>query len=142
MDNDLYLDETCYETSMLSSDLIKEIKPHKLKVYADSADPRLIQEISNGGIIIYPVQKGAGSIVAGIDRIKDFDNIFITKRSYNLIHKGRNYVWAKDKDGNYINEPEDHDNHGWDAVRYYVNGCILGKIIKSKNYTKKELGIW
>ena len=25
-----------------------------------------------------------------------------------------------DKDGNYINEPEDHDNHGMDAARYYV----------------------
>ena len=37
--------------------------------------------------------------------------IFITKRSYNLQREFRNYVWAKDKDGNYINEPEDHDNH-------------------------------
>lgn len=142
VDNDLYLDEICYKTGMLSSDLIKELRTEGLFTYADSADPRLIQEISNGGIIIYPVQKGAGSIVAGIDRIKDFDNIFITERSYNLIRESRNYVWAKDKDGNYINEPEDHDNHGWDAVRYYINGCILGKIIKPKKINKSELGIF
>lgn len=140
--NDLYLDELCYKTNMLSSDLIKELKKRELKVYAESADPRLVQEISNGGIIIYPVQKGAGSIVAGIDRIKGFDNIFITERSYNLLREARRYVWAKDKEGNYINEPEDHDNHGWDAVRYYVNGCILGKILKPKNVSKEELGIW
>ena len=43
--------------------------------------------------------------------------IYITKRSYNLQSEFRKYVWAKDKDGNYINEPEDHDNHGIDAVR-------------------------
>ncbi len=142
VDNDLYLDEVCYKTGMLSSDLIKELRKHDLFVYAESADPRLIQEIANGGIVIYPVQKGAGSIVAGIDKIKDFDNIFITKRSYNLIREARNYVWAKDKNGNYINEPEDHDNHGWDAVRYYVNGKILGNIIAPQNYSKSDLGIY
>lgn len=142
VDNDLYLDEICYKTGMLSSDLIKELRKHDLFVYAESADPRLIQEIANGGIVIYPVQKGPGSIVAGIDKIKDFDNIFITKRSYNLIREARNYVWAKDKNGNYINEPEDHDNHGWDAVRYYVNGKILGNIIAPKNYSKSDLGIY
>lgn len=142
VDNDLYLDELCYKTDMVSSDLIKELRKENLFVYADCADPRLIQEIANGGIIIYPVQKGAGSIVAGIDRIKDFDNIFVTERSYNLIHEGRNYVWAKDKDGHYINEPEDHDNHCWDAIRYYTNGKILGKIVKPKNVNKSDLGIF
>lgn len=142
VDNDLYLDELCYRTDMVSSDLIKELRKENLFVYADCADPRLIQEIANGGIIIYPVQKGAGSIVAGIDRIKDFDNIFVTERSYNLIHEGRNYVWAKDKDGYYINSPEDHDNHCWDAIRYYINGKILGKIVKPKNVSKSDLGIF
>lgn len=142
VDNDLYLDELCYKTDMVSSDLIKELRKENLFVYADCADPRLIQEIANGGIIIYPVQKGAGSIVAGIDRIKDFDNIFVTERSYNLIHEGRNYVWAKDKNGNYINEPEDHDNHCLDAIRYYTNGKILGKIVTPKNVNKSDLGIF
>lgn len=142
VDNDLYLDEICYKTDMLSSDLIRELRKENLFVYADCADPRLIQEIANGGIIIYPVQKGAGSIVAGIDKIKGFDNIFVTEHSYNLINEGRNYVWAKDKDGNYINEPEDHDNHCFDAVRYYINGKILGKIVKPKNVNKSDLGIF
>lgn len=142
VDNDLYLDEICYKTDMLSSDLIRELRKENLFVYADCADPRLIQEIANGGIIIYPVQKGAGSIVAGIDKIKGFDNIFVTEHSYNLINEGRNYVWAKDKDGNYINEPEDHDNHCFDAIRYYINGKILGKIIKPKKVNKSDLGIF
>ena len=99
---------------------------------ADSADPRLIQEISNGGIKIYPVEKGQGSGNAGIDKMQGME-IFITRRSYNLQREFRNYVWAKDKDGNYINEPEDHDNHGIDAARYYVLGELLGKIMKPKD---------
>ena len=37
--------------------------------------------------------------------------------------------------GNYINEPEDHDNHGVDAARYWVLGELLGKIQKPKDLT-------
>ncbi len=114
VDNALYLDEIDYRTGMLASDLVKALRPWGMKVIADSADPRLIQEIHNGGIRIYPVQKGAGSIIAGIEKMKDME-LFVTERSYNLIHELRNYVWAKDKDGSYINEPEDHDNHLVDA---------------------------
>lgn len=134
VDNALYLDEVDYRTGLLSSDIIKTLRPWGLKVIADSADPRLIQEIHNGGIKIYAVEKGAGSINAGIDKMKDME-IYITKRSYNLQSEFRKYVWAKDKDGNYINEPEDHDNHGIDAVRYYVLGELLGKIQKPKDLT-------
>lgn len=142
VDNDLYLDEVFYQQGMLISDLAKGLNEEGMFVYADSADPRLIQEIANKGIIIYPVAKGAGSILAGIEKMKDFDNIFITKRSYNLQREFRNYVWAKDKDGNYINQPEDNNNHGVDAARYYVNGCILGQIVSPSRVTKADLGIF
>lgn len=129
VDDSIYLDEICYRTGMLASDIIKELRKWGLKVIADSADPRLIQEIHNGGVKIYPVKKGAGSINAGIDKMQTM-KMYITKRSYNLLRERRKYVWAKDKDGNYINEPEDHDNHGMDAVRYYVLGILLGRIQK------------
>ena len=140
--NDLYLDEVFYEQGMLISELARRLSEEGLFVYADSADPRLIDEIANKGVIIYPVAKGAGSIVAGIEKMKDFDNIFITKHSYNLQREHRKYVWAKDKDGNYINQPEDANNHGIDASRYYVNGCLLGKIVVPSRVTKSDLGIF
>lgn len=132
IDNALYLDEVDYRTGLLSGDIIKTLRPWDLNVIADSADPRLIQEIHNGGIKIYAVEKGQGSVNAGIDKMQGME-IYITKRSYNLQREFRNYVWAKDKDGNYINEPEDHDNHGIDAARYYVLGELLGKIMKPKD---------
>lgn len=127
IDNRIYLDEIDYRTGLLASDIIKKLRPYNLKVIADSADPRLIQEIHNGGVKIYPVEKGAGSIIAGIEKMKEYE-IYVTKRSYNLQNELRNYIWAKDKDGYYINEPEDHDNHALDAARYYILGEILGKI--------------
>ena len=132
IDDNLYISELFYRTDMLSSDLIKELRKYgDMKVFSDSADPRLVQEIHNGGVRIYPVEKGAGSIIAGIDKMKSL-NIFVTENSYNLRKEFRNYVWDKDKDGNYINQPIDAWNHGIDATRYYILATLLGKIQKPK----------
>lgn len=141
--NDLYLDEVFYQKGMGITELADGLKREgNIQVYADSADPRLIDEIANRGVIIYPVAKPAGSVVAGIEKMKDFDHIYVTSRSRNLQYELRNYVWAKDKDGNYINIPVDADNHIVDASRYYVNGHILGQVLTKRNVNKSDLGIW
>ena len=98
-DDSLYIDELCYRTGMLSRDIIAVLKRFPdIRVIADSADPRLIQEIANAGIRIYPVEKGTGSIIAGIEKVKEY-NMYVTERSYNTMKELRNYVWDKDKDG-------------------------------------------
>ncbi len=135
-DDALYLDELCYRTNMLSRDIIAVLKKYPdMRVIADSADPRLIQEIANAGIRIYPVEKGAGSIIAGIEKTKEY-NIYVTERSYNIMKELRNYVWDRDKDGHYINAPADGQaDHACDAFRYYILGVILGKIRIVQNNT-------
>jgi len=130
---DLYVDECFYEKGMGISELISELKQHNLIVYADSADPRLIDEIGLGGVMIYGVQKGAGSIIAGIEKIKDYRHLFVTKRSINLQEELRNYTWDKDKNDNYTNYPVDAFNHGLDAMRYGVMGKIMGKVIRKES---------
>lgn len=142
LNNDLYIDEQFYKTGMLSSELIKALNEDDSFVFADSADPRLIDEIALGGVIIYPVAKPTGSIIAGIEKMKSFDNIYVTRRSLNVQEELRNYVWDKDKDGNFINVPIDAFNHSIDATRYYILGRILGKIIKPKKVKKSDLGIY
>nr|DAR50538.1 MAG TPA: terminase large subunit [Caudoviricetes sp.] len=133
--NALYIDEICYKTHMLTKDIISELKPYNdLKVMSESADPRLIDEISNAGIKIYPVEKGSGSIIAGIEKMLEME-IYITERSYNMLMEFRNYVWDKDKDGRPVNQPADGQaDHLIDAVRYYILGMILGKVRQVKNY--------
>lgn len=148
--NDLYIDELCYKTHMLSSDIIKELQPYSynngygnaLPVIADSADPRLIQEIANGGILIYPVNKSVCSINAGIDKMQTFDHIYITRRSRNAKMEYDNYTWDKDKDGNYINVPIDAYNHIIDATRYYSLGKLLGRILQPRRIDANNLGIF
>lgn len=131
--NRLYAEEKCYKTHLTSAELIKELKAagatgeNGLFVYADSADPRLIDEIALAGIIIYPVQKGAGSILAGITKMQSME-MFVTKGSTNLQSELRNYVWEKDKDGNYINQPIDKYNH-----------CFVGSTLITTNKGEKRI---
>ncbi len=134
VDNRLYVDELFYETGMLTNAIAEKLKPWGLKVYGDSADPRLIQEIKNRGVNIYPVDKFPGSIKAGIDKIHEME-LFVTERSYHIIEELRKYVWDKDKDGHYINEPIDAWNHCIDPIRYYILGHILGRILNPKDLT-------
>jgi phage terminase large subunit len=142
IDNNLYLDELCFRTEMLTSDIIRELKQYpRIKVYSESADPRLVQEIANAGIWIYPIQKGAGSIIAGVTKMLEY-KIHITSPSLNLIKEFKNYTYLQDKDGKWLNEPIDAYNHGIDAARYYVYGEILGRIMSTKPVSKSDLGIF
>ena len=126
-DNDLYIDERAYATQMLSSDIIRVLKSEceRMKIISESADPRLIQEIYRAGINIHPVQKFSGSIEAGITKMLEF-KIHITARSCNVIKEFRNYTYAQDKEGKWLNEPIDCYNHAIDAVRYVIMNEVLG----------------
>ena len=139
----LYFDEVCYRTDMRIEELSNEFHKYpELFTYAESADPRLLDELTLKGNIIYGVIKGPGSIIAGIEKMKEYE-IFVTKRSLNLQNELRNYVWAKDRLGNYINMPDTTkgNDHLIDACRYWVSAVLLGKIQKPRAITKEDLGI-
>lgn len=122
----LYLDELCYRTTMLTSDIITELKPQgAVKVISESADPRLVQEIYRAGVNIHPVVKYSGSIEAGITKMQEY-KLVITKRSTNVIKEFRNYTYQQDKEGKWLNTPIDVWNHAIDAIRYVVMSELLG----------------
>lgn len=126
-DTNLYQQQLFYERGLKSKDIIERLRDYDLPVYSDSADPRLIDEIAMGGVQIYPVDKYAGSVLAGIDYMQGL-NLYVTSDSYDLQQEYRKYVWDKDKDGYYINKPVDAWNHGIDATRYYCLGGLLGRV--------------
>lgn len=122
----LYIDELCYRTSMLTSDIVAELKPQGVvKVISESADPRLVQEIYRAGINIHPVVKYQGSVEAGLTKMQEY-KIVITKHSSNVIKEFRNYTYSQDKEGKWLNTPIDVWNHAIDAIRYVVMNEILG----------------
>ncbi|HLD90535.1 MAG TPA: phage terminase large subunit [Patescibacteria group bacterium] len=109
---DLYMDEICYRTKMLTNDIIKVLKSEcqNKKIISESADPRLIDEIHNAGLNIHAVEKFQGSINAGLAKMKEY-NLKITKRSTNIKKEIDNYVYDQDKEGRYLNQPVDEFNH-------------------------------
>ena len=111
------VNELCYRTGMLNSDIAK-ILPKNVPVYADSAEPKSIEEIRRHGIQIKGVTKGNDSIKYGIDVMQRQDYL-VTSTSTNLIKELRSYTWDKDKQGTTLNKPIDYYNHGIDALRYH-----------------------
>lgn len=111
------VNELVYRTGMVNSD-ISNLLPNSVVVYADSAEPKSIEEIRRTGKTIKGVTKGKDSINYGIDVMQRQDYL-ITKSSTNLIKELRNYCWDTDKTGERLRKPIDGYNHAIDALRYH-----------------------
>lgn len=111
------LNELKYQTGMLNSDIAK-ILPNNIPIYADSSEPKSIDEIRRYGKTIKGVTKGKDSINYGIDVMQRQDYL-VTTQSTNLIKELRAYCWDTDKSGTRLNKPVDTNNHAVDALRYH-----------------------
>lgn len=111
------VNELVYRTGMVNSDIAK-ILPASVVIYADSSEPKSIEEIKRFGKTIKGVTKGKDSINYGID-VMQRQEYLVTKSSTNLIKELRSYCWDVDKQGVRMNKPIDHFNHAIDALRYH-----------------------
>ena len=107
--------------------VIEELGYKKSTIIADSAEQKSIEEVKQCGISrIKPAKKGKGSIIQGIQRLKQF-KIIINPELNEVIEEFQNYSWKKNKEGEYINEPADNFNHYIDALRYSLQ-CSKTKL--------------
>ena len=117
----LYADELIYQTGLTNPDISNRLKDlnidRRTEVYADSAEPKSIEELHRMGWNVKPTQKGADSVIVGIDVLKRH-KLFVTPRSSNLIKEMQNYKWTEDKNGNLLNKPINAFDHAIDAMRY------------------------
>lgn len=133
-DNSFIFDEVTYLKRLSNRDIadIFDNQPRKL-VVADSEDPKSIDEIRSYNIPIIGAKKGKDSINQGIQYVQSL-NIFVTKRSVNIIKEYRNYLWVTDKEGKIINEAQDFLNHAMDAIRYGMDGYRPKTYIQTTNF--------
>jgi len=119
-EGEIYLDELIYETGLTNQDTLKRFEAlsisRSIEVFADSAEPKSIEEIRRGGYFIKPCEKGRDSVINGINKVKQY-KLNVTKSSVNLIKELRNYKWME-KGDKVLNKPIDDWNHLLDAVRY------------------------
>ena len=111
------VNEIVYQNGLVNSEIAKRL-PKNVIVYADSSEPKSIEEIRRLGITIKGVTKGKDSINYGIDVMQRQDYL-ITNQSVDLIKELRSYIWDTDKTGRRLNKPIDFNNHAIDALRYH-----------------------
>ena len=123
----LYVQERCYKTHMQNRHIIEDLQSDGVgrytEIFADCAEPKSIKDIQDGGFNVIACDKDAP---VKSDKLK-FQlqwmqgwKLFVTKDSLNLIEELRNYTWAKNNDGETLNQPIDKFNHLLDAMRYAV----------------------
>lgn len=136
-DKDLFIDELIYRKGMVTSDIadaLQKLEVGREEIWADSAEPRLNEELYRLGFNVKPVKKGKDSIRMGIDLMMQY-RLIVTKRSSNIIKEFGEYVWTQDKNGNFENIPVDYSNHAIDAIRYVCMERLNAKRIKAGQYS-------
>jgi len=127
--NDLYSEELIYETG-LTNDAIAHrmdelgVRRNYDPIFADSAEPKSIEEIYRYGFNIKPCEKGAGSVEFGHQRVRQLNQHW-TKGSLNCIKEQRNFRYVQDKNGRYTEKTTHMFSHGADARRYAIQGLGL-----------------
>jgi phage terminase large subunit len=113
----IYVKEHLYKPKLTTSEIAvinKQVCGGSL-IVADSAEPRLIAELSNQRCNIVATEKGAGSISAGLALMQDYE-IVLEPNSQNIAKEFNNYTYSDKKSGLVI----DNYNHAIDAIRYNV----------------------
>ena len=122
-DESVIADEIVYQTGLTNADIFNILRQKGVTgqtfIYADSAEPKSIEELKRLGLNIHPTKKGRDSIVYGINKINELD-LLVTERSKNLTKELQSYIWAKDREGYKINKPIGGNDHIIDALRYGV----------------------
>jgi phage terminase large subunit len=117
----LHFKEMIHSTGLTNPDISDKLASLGLtrrdEIWADSAEPKSIEELHRMGWNVKPTAKGKDSIMAGIDILKRH-KLVVTSDSPNIIKELQNYKWQEDKNGNLLNRPVDKYNHAIDAIRY------------------------
>lgn len=119
----LYVHELLFRKGLTNQDIFDEIKKLGLQeeiIICDSAEPKSIEELRRLGAYCKPSQKGKGSVLNGIQVIKEYE-VFASKQSKNLLQEYQYYIWDSNRDGKSINKIKQNGmDHLMDALRYAV----------------------
>ena len=121
-DKIIYLKEHLYSTKLTTTEIatINKDRAGGKLIIADSAEPRLITELKRLGCNVSPAKKGAGSISAGIELMRDYKMI-VSPESSNIAKEFNNYVYSDKSSKLFV----DSYNHIIDAVRYCVSYNLM-----------------
>lgn len=128
---DLYIFNEIYKYSFdtkPAARAIKEIAKNRI-VTADSAEPRTIREFQKLGVNARGAKKGPDSVEHGIKWLQGRCHIYIDKENCPYTYKEFiSYEYAQNKEGEFISQYPDKNNHAIDAVRYGMEAEMLDDV--------------
>lgn len=114
--------EMIYERGILPSQYGQALKnagvDYSTLIVADGARPEIIAEINRNGFRCVAADKGAGSVLRGIQRVEEQQIIY---SGANLRREYMAYQWLTDAAGKSKGQPRDGNDHLMDAVRYAID---------------------
>ena len=119
---ELYFKTEIYEKGLTNDQIAgKAMHVGNTEIIADSSEPKSIAELRKHGLNVKPSFKGKDSVVNGINLLKQYQ-LNIDPSSKGAISEAKSYIYKYHSgQDRYLNEPEDRNNHFWDAVRYGVS---------------------
>lgn len=143
----VYLLDEIYKKRMSNKQLADEIKARgyddtgKIRTYAfmgyypeaykerqlvicDSAEPKSIADLQNEGVKALACQKYPGSVLYGIKWLQNRRIVIDPARTPNAHREFINYEYMTTKDGEFLADVPDENNHTIDAVRYALDRII------------------
>ena len=141
----IYLLDEIYKTHLPNTALAEEIKkrgydrdaandyrspvfgtftPGHTTITADSADPRSIADLNALGLSVRPCYKKPGCVEYRTRWLQTRRIIIDPKRTPSAYREFIGYNYAQDKDGNFLSQLIDRDNHAIDALAYCLDRII------------------
>lgn len=125
---EIYSEELIYEVGLTNQDISARMVEIGMRkgydlIYADSAEPKSIEELYRMGWNVKPVTKLKGSVEYGHQKVRQH-KLYWTKNSLNCIKEQRNFRFIQDKMGKYTEKTTHLFSHGMDARRYAIIGEI------------------
>ena len=133
----LLITDEWYKRERTDIQIVEYVALCKFKeVYPDPENASAIEELRRQRINVKEVAKGAGSIKAGIQMVREMlirGDLLINKRCINLIAEFEMYSYDDDKnERNEQENPVKANDHALDALRYLVSSLL--PVIQRQNF--------
>lgn len=93
-------------------------------IFADAAEPKSIVDLRNEGVFVRACKKYPGSVLYGIKWLQSRRIIIDPARTPNAYREFTGYEYETTKDGEFLADVPDRDNHTIDALRYAFDRLI------------------
>ena len=140
----LYIYNEYYKNHMTDDRTAVELRQlglDKVLITADCAEPKAIQYYNQEGFTMRPCTKYTRSRLENTRKVKRFKKIICSAECVNTIRELQTLTYAKDKQGNVIDDEFNIDPHTFSAIWYALDNYTVADIKNQiRNHQSGDIG--